>query len=303
MVGDIKGEVGRLMGSTKNAVSTPAATDNVILYDTSGNSTGYVSATNLSAIQEASEIATTLIARQNGGTAGTDEVQITHDGTNTLVTSKSGDINLYPGDDTDNGFTIFANGTVSTRGSLRVRQNGGVFGTDDVIIQHNGTDGIISSNSGEMFVQSSAGDQLGRYQDTAVSSAQILALNGTPITLVSAPGANKTIIVNKVVFFLDYNSAAYAGIAAGEDLAVRYTNGSGDIVSAVEATGFLDQTSDQYRVGLQASAAGTADSEVTPVVNAGVVLHMTTGNITTGDSPMGVRVFYDIVDLSSLSAT
>lgn len=129
-----------------------------------------------------------------------------------------------------------------------------------------------------------------RSDIVVTSSAQLLALNATPKTLLAAPGAGKAIIPVFAELFLDYGSAAYAGIAAGEDLNFCYTNGSGAIIGTVEATGFLDQTSDQHRF-IQFS--GT----VTPVANAAIVLHMASGEVITGDSPLDVRVHYLTVDL------
>lgn len=124
-----------------------------------------------------------------------------------------------------------------------------------------------------------------------VSTAELLALNTTPKTLLAAPGANKAIIVAGAFLWLDYNSTAYDGIAAGEDLAIRYTNGSGQLVATIEATGFLDATADAIRYVYPISTAA-----ITPVANAAVVLFMETGNIATGNSPLKVRLNYRIVD-------
>lgn len=136
--------------------------------------------------------------------------------------------------------------------------------------------------------------------DKAITSLQILSLNATPIELVPAPGANKVLMFEGAFFFYDYNSTAYAGIAAGEDLAIKYNNSSGTTVGATEVTGFLDQTSDQYRF---AGPYGLAISNITPQINTPLVLHMVVGEITTGNSPIGVRVQYKTVDISTLSAT
>lgn len=125
-----------------------------------------------------------------------------------------------------------------------------------------------------------------------VTAAEMLALNATPKTLVAAPGAGRVLVPVGALFFLDYNSAAYAGIATGEDMAIRYTNGSGAVAATVETTGFLDQTADQLRwLNAGATPAATAGG-LTPVANAALVLHMTTGEITTGDSPLFVRTYY-----------
>lgn len=130
------------------------------------------------------------------------------------------------------------------------------------------------------------GDEL-RSVDVTVTSAQLLALNATPKELVPAPGAGYALIFKGMMAMLDFNSAAYDGIAAGEDLSVKYTDDSGLEVGALEATGFLDAVADAIRWVPEKAVAG-----ITPVANAPLVLHMLTGEIATGDSPLKVRVYY-----------
>lgn len=127
-----------------------------------------------------------------------------------------------------------------------------------------------------------------------LTTAQILALNATPITLVSAPGAGKAIIFLGAYCLLDYNSAAYGGIATGEDIAVRYTGSSGEIVGRAEATGWLDATADGVR-WINAFSAYDSQSDVTPAVNAALVAHMTAGEVTTGNSPINIDIYYRIL--------
>lgn len=125
-----------------------------------------------------------------------------------------------------------------------------------------------------------------------VSSAELLLLNTTPKTLLAAPGANKAIIMDGATLWLDYGGAAYDGIAAGEDLNIRYTDGSGQLVATIEATGFLDASADAVRYVYPATTAA-----ITPVANAAMVLYMATGNIATGNSPLKVKLNYKIIDM------
>lgn len=123
-----------------------------------------------------------------------------------------------------------------------------------------------------------------------VTSAELLALNTTPKAIVAAPAAGYAIIPVDARLFLDYNSTAYDGIAGGEDLVLRYTDGSGGIAATIEATGFLDAAADAHRYAIFSGL-------IVPTAAAALVLHMTSGNIATGNSPLKLRVRYRTVPL------
>lgn len=129
--------------------------------------------------------------------------------------------------------------------------------------------------------------------DVTITTGELLALNATPKELVAAPGAGYAIIPVDIQLMLDYNSAAYNGIAAGEDLEVRYTNGAGQLVATIETTGFLDAVADAYRHVYPASTAATV-----PVSNAALVMDLASAEIATGNSPLKVRVRYRTVALA-----
>lgn len=122
-----------------------------------------------------------------------------------------------------------------------------------------------------------------------ITSAQLLALFTTPIEIIPAPGAGYANLIHRLVI-RHAGGVAYAGIASGEDLVLKYTNASGAEVSlAIETTGFLDQTTAQIRM------SGGVNTSLTPVANAPVVLHLLSGNITTGNFDLQVFVEYDII--------
>jgi hypothetical protein len=123
-----------------------------------------------------------------------------------------------------------------------------------------------------------------------ISSAELLALFTTPISIVPAPAAGYAIVPVDAVLFLDYNTTAYDGIAAGEDLVLRYTNASGGIAATIETTGFLDASADAHRHAIFSGL-------IVPTAAAALVLHMATGNIATGNSPLKLRVRYRTVPL------
>ncbi|MDP3417859.1 hypothetical protein [Falsiroseomonas sp.] len=123
-----------------------------------------------------------------------------------------------------------------------------------------------------------------------VTSTQLLALFATPQTIVPAPGAGRALVFEGAVLHKPAGTA-YAGIAAGEDLSFKYTDASGAAVAGAETTGFLDQATAQTRYARPATAASGV-TDITPVANAPLVLHLLTGEITTGNSPLVVEVFY-----------
>lgn len=132
-----------------------------------------------------------------------------------------------------------------------------------------------------------------QHVDVTISSAQLLALNATPRQLVAAPGANLALIFEGIMIAKPAG-VAYAGIAAGEDLSVKYTDASGAEQTEIETTGFLDQATAQVRyAGAYRAASGIGS--ITPVANAALVLHLLSGEITTGDQPLNCRVFYRVV--------
>lgn len=129
-----------------------------------------------------------------------------------------------------------------------------------------------------------------------LSSAQVLALNATPVALLAAPGAGKAIVFLGAVIHKPAGTA-YAAIDAADDLSISYTDASGLEVGRVEMTGFADQTTTQTRfVRTYAPASGV--SSITPVANAAIVAHMLTGEITTGDSAFHFEIYYRIVDIA-----
>ena len=130
---------------------------------------------------------------------------------------------------------------------------------------------------------------------TTITSAQLLALNATPQSVVPAAGAGLAIIPKRVAIY-KASGTAYGGIAAGEDLVLKYTDGSGaQCSSVIETTGFLDQTTAQTRYAGSIGSTSTTAADITPVANAAVVLHLLVGEITTGDSDLVVWTWYDVI--------
>lgn len=126
----------------------------------------------------------------------------------------------------------------------------------------------------------------------SLTNAQIKALRAAPKTLVVAPGATKWLEFLSAWLVLDYGSEVLTESA--DNMAIRYTDGSGVIVSqAIETTGFIDQAADIYT-----NALPKADAIVTAAgaLNKALVLHNTGdgefGGNATSDTLMKVRIAY-----------
>jgi len=122
-----------------------------------------------------------------------------------------------------------------------------------------------------------------------LTALQIRTLKTTAVEVIPAPGATRAISILHMHAWLAYNSAAYDGVGAGENLVLKYTNASGaTITNAITGTGFADATSTQHRcvLGLQ--------TEITPVANAAVVANVLSGEwyAAAGNSPINLQITY-----------
>ncbi len=116
-----------------------------------------------------------------------------------------------------------------------------------------------------------------RIARVTLTNANMLALRATPITLVAAPGANKRIQYLGATLNLDASAGAYTETA--DNMAVKFTNGSGVAVSAtIEATGFVDQAAKMHSQSIPVVDAIVAEAGC---VNQALVLH------NTGDGEYG----------------
>jgi len=122
---------------------------------------------------------------------------------------------------------------------------------------------------------------------TVISSTQLLALDATPVTLVS-PTLSSSCIPILYSYAIDKPAGtAYAAIAAGDDMQIE-TSGSVSHIS-IETTGFLDQATRQRRSG----RVGASFSPVQLTEAFGLALRIRLlGPITTGTSPLLLTITY-----------
>ena len=117
----------------------------------------------------------------------------------------------------------------------------------------------------------------------SVSSAEILALNGTPKQLVAAPGAGKILVPIAVTYKFTYGSAAYT-----TNLNLRLRMG----FTLTQNAGILGLSGNAY--AMQPLAGGVVSSDVS---NTAITLDVATGDPAAGNGTMIVYVSYVTITL------
>lgn len=123
--------------------------------------------------------------------------------------------------------------------------------------------------------------------EVAITSAQILAMRASHVELVPAPGAGKVLQFLGATVIYDY-AVAYSENSASTNLVVENATGT-DVSEILEATGFVDATSDQIRHMVPAILGPVM------LANEGLYLKNNGGaEMITGTSVLRVKVLYAV---------
>ena len=128
------------------------------------------------------------------------------------------------------------------------------------------------------------------YKEVSLTNDELLALAASPKTLVPAPGAGRVLEFESAVLMFDEGTTDFDDAASDGDLAIRYTDGSGTIVSTtLDADGFIDATADTIKTVKKL----TTDISLTE--NAALVLDNTGAEFTGGvGAVLRVKVAYRV---------
>jgi len=150
--------------------------------------------------------------------------------------------------------------------------------------------GITSSGDASLFLTQTgtfASPQGETVATVNLTSSQILALNSTPVQLIAAPGAGKAIIVDEILFKMNFVTSAYTGSNA---VNFKYTDNSGQSVAAAVPSSILD-------IASGSSTFVTAGSTHTLTANAPVVAVVGTADPAAGGGNATLTIKYRIVTL------
>jgi hypothetical protein len=159
-------------------------------------------------------------------------------------------------------------------------QAGDIVSGQLYIINYDGTDFLIvpGFGGGTALAENSL-----LVSTTTVTSAQILALYTTPITLISAPGAGKFIVVHRVLGSVDYNTTPYSN----GNMIINYSGGT---TCATIVDDLLKATTDEVYYDYGQVAGGLSAG-----INESILITMAVATDPTGgDSDMKVKIWYTI---------
>lgn len=133
-----------------------------------------------------------------------------------------------------------------------------------------------------------------QYATKTLTSAQILALGTTPITLIAAPGTGRAIFVKNVYFRLNFNTTAYASVGT---MWIK-NNGASDVVASITQQ-FLSSTITRFGTASVSYDFAVNSSNTNILENADLRIY-TSANPTTGNSTIDVLVEYQILDFNTI---
>jgi len=119
----------------------------------------------------------------------------------------------------------------------------------------------------------------------ALSSAQILALNATPVTIIPAQGAGTVIVVTNVLFKMVTTATAYA---SGGVVTFQYAGGNA-VTNNIAATVVTAGAGTSYTV--------RDGIDVTAAANTGITVTNATGAFTTGTGTAVISISYRVATI------
>lgn len=127
-----------------------------------------------------------------------------------------------------------------------------------------------------------------------LTSANLLAMHGAPVTVIAAQGANTFIVVERMLFEYVFNTTAYT-VAGGTEVFLQMGTGSIKMTVNIPATGLLDQTASTS--AMTSGSSPTTAAANTAMANQPLQITNDTGALTAGLGTAVLTIWYSVVTL------
>lgn len=127
-----------------------------------------------------------------------------------------------------------------------------------------------------------------------LTSAQLLGLKDTPVTLIPARGPNTVIMVSNGYVKYNYKGTVYT-VPVGTTLQLRI-NGINLLGTAIPGTGVLDQTQNTVSMGL--TLTNPLTNSLSTLTNKALTIYNTNAtNLSVGNGTLEIGLFYNVLTL------
>lgn len=123
----------------------------------------------------------------------------------------------------------------------------------------------------------------------AVSSANILAMNGAPVTVLGAPGTGKCILVHGACFKVTTTATGYAN---GGNVSLQYNGGSVNPLAGVLLAAVITAGAGNTRTWIGPNVAANG---ITVPSNKAIEITNATAPFITGTGTINLELWYSIV--------
>lgn len=138
--------------------------------------------------------------------------------------------------------------------------------------------------SGDVTIDNTGATTVGLVATGTLSQANIQAMNGTPVTLIAAPGAGKLIVVDDIEFLHTYSTTAYTN---GGDVAIQYNTSAVAVqafdvalVTAASTQNFVWKPTAAY----SATATAATQTDLSTSANKALEITNATAAFATGNA-------------------
>lgn len=139
-----------------------------------------------------------------------------------------------------------------------------------------------------------AGAPFAGYQfvSVTITSAQILALNSTPVVVIPAPASTQVIVPHYAVIRYNYGGVAYAGTVGALQLRIGTLAPLAPTLTTLNTANVGVTASSVEMVSLSTAAVSSAPPPTTTVAGTALFVLLTSANATTGTGTLDITVYY-----------